>query len=128
LESCFKARSTPAAEPSIIRRSSEETSADFGAGLVLDREVPGTPVLGVDPAQGVARGAFERATLFPKTFCCTIVPDRAALAVRDLDARFHDLPGPEQLDHLRPVTVVDGQAVREELVEVGDEPDCLLGR
>src|SRR5262249_25143685 len=89
-------------------------------------EIPRAPVLGVDRPEPLAGGALEPEALLPEDVLLDDRSDGPAGAVRDLDPRLHDLPRAEELDHLRPLAVVHRQPMREELVEVGDQPRRLL--
>jgi hypothetical protein len=63
-------RETLAEDPGPLLRD----PADLDAGDVVDREVPGTPVLGVDRAEDLLRRPVEAEPLLPSARAGTVGP------------------------------------------------------
>src|SRR5439155_16340777 len=65
--------------------------------------------------------------LLPQDVLLDDPPHGSSGPVRDAHGGFHDLGGANQLHHLLAADVVDREAVCEELVDLREEPQRLLG-
>src|SRR5512132_1450859 len=99
---------------------------DLGPVGVVDREIPRAPVLSVDRPEPFASRSAERELLLADD---VLLDDRPAFRpsrIADLQRGLEDLRGPDDLEQLRAVGLIDGKAVRQELIDVADEAEQLL--
>src|SRR5918996_2710216 len=100
---------------------------DLRSRAVLDVEVPGSPVLGIDRAQRLAAG-FQGEADLPNDVLLHDLTDLAANIVFDDDSRLEKLRRPRESQQDRTRDIHDLQARREELVQRGEESQRLPHR
>src|SRR5262245_29349500 len=101
-------------------------AGDLGAGVVLDVELPGPPVLAVDHAPGATAGLQREADLADHVLLDDRA-DRGALAVLHDDPGLHDLGRAGERQHHVAHHVHDLELVGEELVIGAEDAHRLLG-
>ena len=101
-------------------------AGDLAAGLVLDVEVPGAPVLAVERADLLAARPRARTGSCRSRSAGRSAPISWPLPPSTMIRDFMNFARPGQRQHDAAVGVDDLELVGEELVDVGDEPHHLL--
>src|SRR5439155_11719038 len=92
----------------------------------MDREIPRAPVLRVDRSERFVGRSPEGEPLLADHVLLHDGSAGRSARVADLQRGLEDLRGTDDLKQLRPVGLIDGEPVRQELIHVAHEAEQLL--